>query len=100
MKKYAVTLTGHYEKTISVYADTPEQAAEKVKIILFDTDLISFSEEDFVCGEAKIEDADKEDGKEKDMPDEDEDECMNHEDCSGCPYLCPVCGECLCEYED
>lgn len=54
MKKYAVTLTGHYEKTISVYADTPEQAAEKVKIILFDTDLISFSEEDFVCGEAKI----------------------------------------------
>ena len=87
MKKYAVTLTGHYEKTISVYADTPEQAAEKVKIILFDTDLISFSEEDFVCGEAKIEDADKE-------------ECMNHEDCSGCPYLCPACGECLCEYED
>ena len=46
MKKYAVTLTGHYEKTISVYADTPEQAAEKVKIILFDTDLISFSEEE------------------------------------------------------
>lgn len=68
MKKYAVTLTGHYEKTISVYADTPEQAAEKVKIILFDTDLISFSEEDFVCGEAKIEDADKEDGKEKIRP--------------------------------
>ncbi len=76
MKKYAVTLTGHYEKTISVYADTTEQAAEKVKIILFDTDLISFSEEDFVCGEAKIEDANKEDGKEKDMPDEDEDECI------------------------
>lgn len=100
MKKYAVTLTGHYEKTISVYADTTEQAAEKVKIILFDTDLISFFEEDFVCGEAKIEDANKEDGKEKDTPDEDEDECMNHEDCSGCPYLCPACGECLCEYED
>ena len=42
MKKYAVTLTGHYEKTISVYADTPEQAAEKVKIILLDTDLFLF----------------------------------------------------------
>ena len=51
-------------------------------------------------GEAKIEDADKEDGKEKDTPDEEEDECMSHEDCSGCPYLCPACGECLCEYED
>lgn len=54
MKKFEVTLTGHYEKTISVYADSPEQAAEKVKIILFDTDLIDFSDEDFVCGGADI----------------------------------------------
>ena len=30
------------KKTISVYADSPEQAAEKVRIILFDTDLIDF----------------------------------------------------------
>ena len=45
MKKYDVTLTGHYEKTISVYADSTEQAAEKVKTILFDTDLIEFSDE-------------------------------------------------------
>ena len=44
MKQYEVTLTGHYEKTISVYADSPEQAAEKLKIILFDTDLIDFSD--------------------------------------------------------
>ena len=57
MKKFDVTLTGHYEKTISVYADSPEQAAEKVRIILFDTDLIDFSDEDFVCGEADIQDA-------------------------------------------
>ena len=54
MKNYDVTLTAHYEKTISVCADSPEQAAEKVKIILFDTDLIEFSDEDFVCGEADI----------------------------------------------
>ena len=26
MNKYDVTLTAHYEKTVSVYADTPEQA--------------------------------------------------------------------------
>lgn len=58
MKQYEVTLTGHYEKTISVYADSPEQAAEKLKIILFDTDLIDFSDEDFVCGEADIAEAD------------------------------------------
>ena len=54
MKKYDVTLTGHFEKTVSIYADSPEQAAEKLRIILFDTDLITFSDEDFVCGEADI----------------------------------------------
>ena len=52
MKKYDVTLTGHFEKTVSIYADSPEQAAEKLKIILFDTDLVRFSDGDFVCGEA------------------------------------------------
>lgn len=87
MKKYDVTLTGHYEKTISVYAESPEEAKEKTKIILFDTDLIQFSDEDFVCGEADIT-------EENEVTDED----MEGEDCSGCPYFCPVCGECL--YED
>lgn len=54
MKKYDVTLTAHYEKTISVYADSPEQAKEKTEIILFDTDLIDFTDDDFVCGEAAV----------------------------------------------
>ena len=100
MKQYEVTLTGHYEKTISVYADSPEQAAEKLKVILFDTDLIDFSDEDFVCGEADIEVADEETAKDDDTFDEDEDECLKHEDCSGCPYYCPMCGECRLEDED
>lgn len=51
MKNYDVTLTAHYEKTVSVCADSPEQAAEKVKIILFDTDLIEFSDEDLSAAE-------------------------------------------------
>lgn len=94
MKKYDVTLTGHYEKTISVYADSPEQAAEKVKTILFDTDLIDFSEEDFACGEIDIEDAGKGGCEERAAEEEDmEDDC-----CSDCPYFCPMCGECM--YED
>ncbi len=92
MKNYDVTLTAHYEKTVSVCADSPEQAAEKVKIILFDTDLIEFSDEDFVCGEAKINES-CEDGAEDSDEEANEDEC-----CSDCPYFCPVCGECL--YED
>lgn len=44
MKKYEVTLTAHYEKTISVYAESPEEAREKLKTVLFDTDLVSFSD--------------------------------------------------------
>lgn len=97
MKKYDVMLTGHYEKTISVYADSPEQAVEKVKIILFDTDLIEFSDEDFSCGEADIAEADEceEDGCEENA---DEDEEMEDACCSDCPYFCPVRGECM--YED
>lgn len=94
MKKYDVTLTGHYEKTISVYAESPEEAKEKTKIILFNTDLIQFSDEDFVCGEADITEENEGDFEENEVTDED----MEDEDCSGCPYFCPVCGECL--YED
>ena len=98
MKKYDVTLIGHYEKTIAVYADSPEQAAEKVRIILCDTDLIDFSDDDFDYGEADIQEADEERTAENRADDEDEDECLKHEDCSDCPYFCPVCGECM--YED
>ena len=93
MKNYDVTLTAHYEKTVSVCADSSEQAAEKVKIILFDTDLIEFSDEDFVCGEAKINESYEGGAEDSDEEEANEDEC-----CSDCPYFCPVCGECL--YED
>ena len=94
MKKYEITLTAHYEKTISVYADSLKEAREKLKTVLFDTDLVAFSEEDFVCGEADIEDADKTEAEGTGI----EDECLEHEECSGCPYYCPMCGECM--YED
>ena len=93
MKKYDVTLRGHYEKTISVYADSPEEAKKKTEIVLFDTDLIGFSDDDFVCGEADITEH-SEDG----LDDTDEEELSEEDDCSDCPYFCPVCGECL--YED
>ena len=72
MKKYDVTLTAHYEKTISVCAESAEQAKAKTEIILFDTDLINFT---------------------------DEEEAIEDERCSDCPYFCPVCGECMCEDE-
>ena len=94
MKKYDVTLTAHYEKTISVCAESAEQAKEKTEIILFDTDLISFADEDFVCGEAKINESCK-DGVE----DTAEEEANKDERCSDCPYFCHACGECMCEDE-
>ena len=85
MKKYDVTLRGHYEKTISVYADSPEEAKKKTEIVLFDTDLIGFSDDDFVCGEADITES-LTDGCEDN---EDEDGGLSYEDCSECPYFCP-----------
>lgn len=54
MKKYDVTLTAHYEKTISVCAESAEQAKEKTEMIMFDTDLINFTDDDFIYGEAKV----------------------------------------------
>ena len=94
MKKYDVTLTAHYEKTISVCAESAEQAKAKTEIILFDTDLINFTDEDFICGEAKINESCK-DGVE----DTAEEEANKDERCSDCPYFCHACGECMCEDE-
>ena len=54
MKNYEVTLVAHYAKTVSIHADSPEQVAEKLKTVLFDTDLVKFSDGDFVCGEARL----------------------------------------------
>lgn len=96
MKKYKVTLTGRYEKTVSVYAYSPEDAKEKMETVLFDTDLIDFSDEDFVSGEANITEADKDGCEETEA----EDGMEMEECCRVCPYLCPVCGECMCADED
>ena len=70
-----------------------EQAKEKTKIILFDTDLINFTDDDFVCGEADITEQ-SEDG----LDVAGENTLQENEDCSDCPYFCPVCSEGM--YED
>ena len=92
MKKYDVTLTAHYQKTVSAYAESPKQAKEKTKIILFDTDLINFTDDDFVCGEVDITEQ-SEDG----LDGAGENTLQENEDCSDCSYFCPVCGECMYE---
>ena len=67
-----------------------------MQIILFDTDFIDFSDEDFAYGEADIKEADEDGREEHSTEDEDvEDDC-----CSDCPYFCPMCGECMYEDED
>ena len=83
MKKYDVTLTAHYQKTVSVYAESPEQAKEKT----------NFTDDDFVCGEADITEQ-----SEDSLDSACENTLQENEDCSDCPYFCPVCGECM--YED
>ena len=56
--------------------------------------LIHISDEDFICGEAKINESCKDGAEDTDEEETNEDEC-----CSDCPYFCPVCGECMCEDE-
>ena len=60
---------------------------------IIDDKSFDVSQEDFVCGEADITEHSK-DG----LDDTDEEELSEEDDCSDCPYFCPVCGECL--YED
>ncbi|MEY8495852.1 hypothetical protein AALC16_23020 [Lachnospiraceae bacterium 29-91] len=96
MKNYEVTLVAHYAKTISIYADSPEQAAEKLKTVLFDTDLVKFSQGDFVCGEAEINDPMEDAGEES------ESEGENFEDgcCLECSCFGTVCKGCCHEGGD
>jgi len=96
MKKYDVTLTAHYKKTVAVYAKTPAHAREKMETILFDTDLIDFTDEDFVSGEAAITDPCDYDCEENEAVSED----IPDGNCSDCAYCCPMCGGCLCGDED
>ena len=90
MKEYKVKLNAHYGKTISIYADSPEQAAEKLKTVLFDTDAIQFIEEDFVHGEADITDAHKHSAKEM----ESKDRFLKEGCCSDCLCQCAICRGC------
>ena len=70
----------------------PRTGKEKDKIILFDTDLINFTDDDLSAAKRYYRaERDGLDGAGENTPQE-------NEDCSDCPYFCPVCGECL--YED
>lgn len=96
MNKYEITLTAQYEKTVTVYAETPAHAREKIETILFDTDLIDFTDDDFVCGEVNICDVNECEycGN---IPDPDDEPLP---ECSACAYACPRCGACMCEDEE
>lgn len=91
MKKYEVTLTARYEKTINIYAATLEQAQEKTETILYDTDLIDFTCDDFVCGEVDICDV-----TECELCGSIPDYCNESlPECSDCVYACPECSACM-----
>lgn len=87
LKEYKAKLNAHYGKTISIYADDPEQAAEKLKTVLFDTDAVQFLEEDFVHRKADITDAHKQSTKEM----ESKDRFLKGGCCSDCLCQCAIC---------
>ena len=88
MKKYEITIAAYYEKTIPIHAETPSQANDLVKTILLNTDLIKFSDDDFICGEAVINDT------------YEDDKSVENDQCIKCPDCCPLCGCCLFGEED
>lgn len=87
MGSFDVTMKGHYEKTVTITGESLEEAVANLHILLANPDLIGFSNEDFSYGEVSFADES-----------EDEDECLEHEDCLDCPYYCPLYREC--RYED
>lgn len=96
MDKYEITLTAQYEKTVTVYAETPAHAREKIKIILFDTNLIDFTDDDFVCSEVNICDINECECY-GNIPDPDDEPLP---ECSDCAYVCARCGTCMCNNND
>lgn len=60
MKKYDVLLRADYEKRFFVYAESEDEAREKVEILLFDTNAVTFGDENFMGGEAEIMEEEKE----------------------------------------
>lgn len=86
MKKYEVTITRQYEKTISVNANCAIEAKEKIENVLTDTDLIKFFDEEICSENVSVFD---ENGNM--VIDNDND----YDDCSECIYCCQVCNECI-----
>lgn len=60
MKKFDVILRADYEKQFFVYAESEKEAREKVEILLFDTNALTFGNENFMGGEAEITEKEKE----------------------------------------
>lgn len=88
MKVFDVKITGSYEKSIEVLADNAHEARAKCEMILLETNLLGFDDEDFSGMNVDICEQKSEEEEEQDEP------------CDRCEYCCPVCGECMYEGGD
>ncbi len=107
MKIFDVKITGKYEKSMTVLAESIEEAKDKTAMILFETDLLDFEDEDFAGGDVDItermpeDETGTEDAENMDDEDENEEETGDSDGfCRTCRYCCPVCGECMYEGGD
>ena len=96
MKIYDVNVTGKYKKSMVVLAENAEEAKEKVSMILFETDLLEFDDEDFFRGDVDI--SERKTTQRLDCDEENDEE--DDEPCCICKCRCPVCGECLYDESD
>lgn len=90
-KPYEVRITFEYQRVEIVHASSPEKAIEKMKMVVCDTDLIQFKDEDDLM-ECKVT-IDGEDDI-KTYPD---DPNFVKEWCEECIFDYPNCDRCLCD---
>lgn len=93
MKPYDVRVTFQYQKLVTIQAKTEEEALEKMKMVVCETDLMRFEEDDLISCDVKVEGGNMTEGQYKET-----DIC--EESCKECVFECLVCGGCLCAGEE
>lgn len=93
MKPYNVRAVFQYQRMVTVQAKSEEEALEKMKMVVCETDPIRFEEDDLISCDIAIEGKDKEEVQQQER-------YICEEACQECIFECPVCGGCLCEGEE
>lgn len=94
-KVYEVTIQKVLTKTITLNADTDEEAMDCAKDFMMETEIEYLNpKEEYLFETKKISDNDKEYLKQNNISISESEELDDKEECYSCEYYCPTCGEC------